>query len=497
MTEIIDTYFEKGDEINWNFVLNKRSPTKFILKLQNNSDQPTSKVNLKKKIPDVYDTPVIESSTSGNASYDEESRTISWNDISIAPGGEQNLTFRAGANPVSIEPSSAGAIDVDYQIENVQRSKLVPSLQAVSDSLFALEKSESMDKQGEWECTVEFENMSDFEVTLNQVTVQHKKETTKELILEDSPAISLPPKQNWSKDFSVASAGPPKFVKSNKFSVNTQTITRVIGHISKEADIIPVGAIEANKVLTPQEISAHAKTDIAVNITVKNSGSAALSSINIVDTIPSGFKPPSLDQIDVFVGSNKLSQGVLFELEPNNEEPSMQHTLTIEIPDISKVTNILAPNDELIIKYPLIAWDPSPNDYGCPLDANFNVNPPGPPIKSLLPDIKFIAKQVRRRYRAFKQVQPGSEDGEFIINVVFQNKGEVPVEQCKITELVPQNFVLVNWSPEDNKPESSDVGEGTNLTWNLTNVAAGAEVTLKYTIKGSGDYQEEDPDVSF
>ena len=44
---------------------------------------------------------------------------------------------------------------------------------------------------------------------------------------------------------------------------------------------------------------------------------------------------------------------------------------------------------------------------------------------------------------------------------------------------------------------SSDVDRGTKLTWNLTNVGAGAEVTLKYTIKGSGDYEEEDPDVSF
>ena len=497
LTEIIDTYFEKGDDNNWNFVLNKRSPTKFMLKLQNNSNQPTSQVNLKKKIPEVYDTPVVESSTSGNANYDESSRTIAWTDISIAPGGEQTLSFRAGANPVTIEPSSAGDIEVDYQIENVQRSKIIPSLQAVSDSMFALEKSESMDKQGEWECTVEFENMSDFEVTLNQVLVQHKKETITETILEETPTVVLPPKQNWSKDFLVASSGPPKFTKSNKFTVNTHTVKRVIGHIKKEADIIPVAAIEAKKVVTPQEINAHAKTDVAVNITVRNSGSAAISTVNLIDTIPSGFKPPSLDQIDVFVRSSKLAQGVLFDLEPNNEDPGSQHILTIEIPDIKKVTSILAPNDELIVKFPLIAWDPSPSEYPCPVEANFNVIPAGPPVKSAVPDLKFIAKQVRRRYRAFKQVQPGSEEGEFVINVVFQNKGEVPVEKCQISEIIPQNFVLVNWTPEENKPESSDVDDGTKITWNLTNVGAGAEITLKYTIKGSGDYEEEDPDVSF
>ncbi|NHI94071.1 MAG: hypothetical protein EAX96_16395 [Candidatus Lokiarchaeota archaeon] len=497
LTEIIDTYFEKGDETNWNFVLNKRSPTKFVLKLKNNSKEPTSKVNLKKIIPEVYDSPVIESTSSGNANYDESSRTVHWTDVSIAPGGEQILSFRAGANPLTTEPSSAGAIDVDYQIENVQRSKLVPSLQSVAESIFALEKSESMDKQGEWECTVEFENTSDFEVTLNQVMVQHKKETTLETILEENPSVVLPPKHNWSKDFLVKSSSPPKFTKTNKFKVDTQIVKRVIGHISKTADIIPVSAIDARKIVTPQEINAHAKTDINVEILIKNSGSSPLSAINIIDTIPNGFKPPSLDQIDVFIRSSKVSQGVLLELEPNNDDPKMQHQLTIEIPDITKNTSVLAPNDDFIVRYPLIAWDPSPNNYPCPLEANFNVKPPGPPVKSTIPDLKFIAKQVRRRYRAFKQVRPGGEEGEFVINVVFQNKGEVPVQKCKIAEKIPQNFVLVNWSPEEIKPESTDIDEGTKITWNLTNVGAGAEVTLTYTIKGTGDYEEEDPEVEF
>ncbi|MHA1798378.1 MAG: hypothetical protein ACTSVY_08005, partial [Candidatus Helarchaeota archaeon] len=497
LTEIVDTYFEKGDDINWNLVLNKRSPTKFILILKNNSDQPTSKVYLKKKLPEIYDSPVIESTTSGNAEYDETYRLVKWSDVSIAPGGEQKLTFRAGANPLDVEPSPAGEIEVDYLIENVQRSKIVPSLQSVSDSMFALEKSESMDKQGDWECTVEFENMSDFEVTLNQVNVMHKKEATKEVILEETPNVVLAPKENWTKDFVVSSPTPPKLVKSNKFSLNTEIVKRVSGHILKKTDIIPVAAIKASKMLTPQEVPSHAKTEIQVQDIIKNSGSAPLATINIMDVIPGNFKPPSLDQIDVFIRDGKIAQGVILELEPNNEEPGIEHRLKIEIPDLNKITQPLAPNESLIVKYSITAWDPSPAEYGCALEADFNVIPPGPPVKSGVPDIKIIAKQVRRRYRVFKQVQPGSEEGEFVINVVFQNKAEVPVEKCKITELVPKNFILVNWSPEDMKPESSDVDDGTNIMWILNNVAAGGEVKLTYTIKGSGDYEEEDPEVEF
>jgi len=497
LNEIIDTYFEKGDDVNWNFVLNKRSPTKFNIKLTNNSDQPTSKIFLKKMLPKIYDTPVIESTTSGNADYDEGSRLISWSDISLAPGGEQSLTFRAGANPVDTEPSPAGEINLDYTIQNVQRSKIIPSITSVSDSMFALEKSESMDKQGEWECTVEFENQSDFELTLQKVSVMHKKETTKESILEDEPNEVLAPKGSWTKDFLVESQEPPKLVKSNKFAINSMITKRVIGHTKKITDIIPVAAIEAKKTVTPQEVPAHAKTMMKVQNIVKNTGSAPLATVNVKDIIPAGFKPPSLDQVNLVIKGNPLKSGVVLEMSPNNEDPNSAHELTISIPDLNRIAGPLVAGDELIVSYNIQGWDPKPGDYPCALEADFNVVPPGPPVKSGVPDIKILAKQVRRRYRAFKQVQPGGEEGEFKIKVVFQNKGEVPVETCKVTDLIPKDFVLVNWTPEENKPESSDVEDGTHVSWTLNNVGAGGEVAINYTIKGSGDYEEEDPEVTF
>jgi len=272
---------------------------------------------------------------------------------------------------------------------------------------------------------------------------------------------------------------------------------RVIGHIKKTSDILPVAAITTTKTVTPQEVPAHAKTSMKVRIIVKNTGSAPLAIINIKDIIPNSYKPPSLDQIDVTVKGNPIKSGVVLEMSPNNEDPSTSHELTINVPNLNTIAGPLTPGEECIVSYPISAWDPPPADYPCAVDADFNVIPPGPPVKSGLPEFKVIAKQVRRRYRAFKQVQPGGEEGEFKIKVVFQNKGEVPVEICKVTDLVPKDFVLVNWTPEENKPESADVDDGTNVTWTLTNVGAGGEVAINYTIKGSGDYEEEDPEVSF
>ncbi|MHA1145672.1 MAG: hypothetical protein ACTSRW_13105 [Candidatus Helarchaeota archaeon] len=495
LTETVDTYFEKGDDINWNFVLDSRMPTKFILTLKNASNQPTTKVTLKKKLLDFFDNPIIESTTSGNASFDESSRLISWEDITIPPGEEQSLVFRAGANPTETTPYPTGEIDVNYEIQKVQRSKLNPTIIGVSESIFALEKDEAA--EDEWDCTVEFQNTSDFDVKLNTVKVIHVKEGVKEVTLEENPYIELASNEVWSKSFKVTSHSPPKFSKTNDFSVLSVLNTRVVGHIHKKSDDIPVAAIESQKVLEPQEVPAHAKTDIKVTDTIKNVGSAPLTKIMVIDVIPSSFKPPSLDQVVIQLAGNSLGKGPLLQLEPDNDNPDLEHRLTIDIPNITQFGTPLNPGDEIVISYPLKAWEPRPAQYGCPLEANFNVTPPGQPVKNSLPDVKITARQVRRKYRAFKQVRPGSEPDMYEINVVFQNKGEVPVEKCKVTDLIPKGFVLKSWTPEEKKPEIIDVEDGTSLVWELSDISAGGQETLAYTIKGEGDYVEEDPEIEF
>lgn len=495
LTETIDTYFEKGEDVNWNFVLNNRMPTMFTLKLTNTSPRPTTSCILKKKLPEVFDDPVIESTTSGNASYDAGSRTITWTDVTVPESGEQVLTLRAGANPTQVDPYPAGEIELDYEIVDVQKSKIDPSMTGVSESLFALEKTES--QHTEWECIVEFQNMSDFQVSLGGISVMHAKESTKEVCVEETPNVMLNPSESWTKNFNVSDAKPPKLAKSNKFTILTETHRKVIGHVEKRSDAIPVGAIQAVKVLQPQQVPAHAKTDITVEEKITNTGSAPLSSVYLKDIIPASFKPPSLDKIEASIGGQPLRQNLELEMDPPDENPDVQHELVMKIPDLEKVRGPLGPGEVLIIKYPLKAWDPKPANYPCVLEADLNVSPPGQPVKSSTPDSQFLAMQVKRSYRAFKQVQPGAEEGEYAINVVFQNKGEVPVQKCKVTEVVPQGFVFVSSTPEDIPPETADSEAGTKVTWNLANVEPGSQVTISYNIKGSGDYFEEDPEIEF
>ncbi|MFX1450052.1 MAG: hypothetical protein ACFFCM_04355 [Promethearchaeota archaeon] len=494
LSETIDTYYEKGEEVNWNYVLNHRMPTNFSIKLSNNATS-QAKVNLIKNIPDYFDTPHIDTPSAGVTEYKESAHEVHWTEITIPAGDSVILNIRLGATPDNTDLHESGKIEVEYEIQNVIRSSLNGKILGLSDNLFAIDNEEV--SQNNWACSVEFQNLSDFQVVLNNAKVSQIKEATKEIVLEENPEIKLNPQVSWTKDFNVASVGIPKFSKTNTFSVLYEVKKKIIGKIIKKTDDIPVAAIKCEKILEPDTVNAHAKTNMQVKSRTKNMGTAALFEIKVEDTIPASFKPPSLDLIRTLVRGTELRQGVILEMSPNDEDPAVQHMLTVSIPNLSNITNPLNPGDELSVEYPIIGWDPSPGDYPCPLTSELNVIPQGPSVKAGVPEIKITAKTVRRKYRAYKSVTPGAEEGQYVIPIVFANKGEVPVEKVTIKDLIPSNFTFISSQPEELKPETTDVEGGIKITWKLSDITPGQQIEVKYTIKGTGEYESQDPEISF
>jgi len=494
LNQEIDTYYEKGEDINWNFVLGHRMPTSFTIKLTNNSGVDAT-ANLIKKIPEYFGKPLIDSPPTGSAEYKEDLHEIHWTEVVVPKGDTIGLHFRVGATPDKTDLHEDGAIEVNYKIKDTIRSLLDGKVWGLSDNLYAIDNEEISEHT--WGCTIEFQNLSDFRVKLTNVKVAQVKETTKVTVLDDNPNIELEPQASWTKEFEVESAGMPKFSKLNNFSVLYEVHKTLIGHILRKSGVIPVAAIECEKILEPKNVNAHAKTEIKVKVITKNIGTASLFKIKVEDVIPASFKPPSLDLVKTSIRGEQLRQGVILEIEPNDEEPAVEHKLTVSIPNLTDLTNPLNTNEEVIVEYPLTAWDPRPGDYLCPLESTFNVIPPGPPVKAGVPEIKIIAKTVRRKYRAYKSVTPGSEEGEYVIPIVFANKGEIPVQKVTIKDVIPISFTLVKSEPEDLEPAIKETENGTELTWKISDIAPGQQVQLKYIIKGTGEYESLDPEISF
>ncbi len=495
LTEIIDTYYEKGVEVNWALVKDHQMPLSFTISVENTSENQITNIKLVKDLPAAYGNPIVDSPAQGDARFDDGTRKIIWDGFTLVPGGVQSLVIRVGFKPTEVEPLNTGNIEVDYVVPGLTRSKLHGDTMSQSDSMFAIDQGESLDEPGEWECTAEFENMSDFKVELRNAKVTQVLEARKEIVLEEEPTVELQPNTSWTKDFKVKSGQVPKFTNVHIYNIVPLVTSKVVGHITYDAGVLPVAHIETEKIIDPPSVSAYTKTPIQISLIVTNAGSAVLNEIILRDVIPADHQPPELDQVSVTIGDEVLRTGVIREIDPTDSNPELSHILIVKVEDLA-IAGGLQANEQLLVSYPLTAWDPKPKvDYSCPLDVTANVTPPGPPVKIPTLAKAVEVKYVRRRIRAYKGQTPGSEPGEYIIPIVFENKGEVLIENITIKDIVPTNFSLLDWNPKEYNPETEETDRGTQLTWKLAKAEPGEKIKFSYTIKGSGDYEREELEV--
>ncbi|MFX1295130.1 MAG: hypothetical protein ACFFD2_09805 [Promethearchaeota archaeon] len=498
ITEIIDTYYEKGTEINQALVKDHQMPISFTISLENTIESTISNIKLLKNIPEEFGTPIIDSPPQGEARFDESSRNIVWDGFNLISGGVQSLIIRIGLKPEQTEPYNTGNIEVDYLVPNLIRSKLSGITTALSDSMFSIDQGESLDEPGEWECTAEFENISDFVVELKKVQVSQVTEGLKELVVEETPNAQLFPESSWKKDFKVKSGVVPKFSSFHDYLVIPKVTNKIIGHILYEAGVLPVASIAIEKILDPPAVSAYTKTPIKVSLLVTNTGSAVLNEFIFRDIIPRDNIPPELNDILVYLNKAELRSGVEREINPNDINPESMHTLIVKLIGLSTESGIrgLQPEEEIMVTYPLKSYDPKPKiQYPCPLEVIANVYPPGPPIKPPIFETEINIKYVRRRISAKKGQTPGSEPGEYIIPIIFENKGEVLIENITLKDIVPLNFSLLDWNPKDMVPERQETERGTILIWKIDSAEPGKLIKFSYTIKGTGEYVREELEV--
>jgi len=490
ITETVDTYYELPAE-NWAGVLGKRMPTAFRLTVENTSEATMKNIKIVKKLHEYFAEPIFDqSNVVGKLSYDSSNHEILWEIDSLGPKAKVETEIRSAFTPETKEPYGAGEIKATYEVLDIIRTKLDGMVEGHTDNLFAVDISESMESPGLWECTAEFENSSGLNTTLRSVKVIHLKPNLQEVVIEEAPQTIVKTGTSWSKDFTVKSDGVPKFKNEYDFTVNYVVHRKIIGEIVRKENIIPVADIQIEKIVEPPEIPAYATNTLDVKLIVKNTGSAALNEIHIEDVIPPDFKPPEKGTVDFFLDMKEMKEGITLKIEPDNDDPSVEHKLIVDVTDLNKLIEGFKPESQFSVNYQLTAINPKPKvEHKCPLTVSANVKPAGPPVKPDTIDLEIGVKYVQRKIRALKQVQPLETEGEYRIPIIFQNKGEIVLENVEIKDLIPTNFTLVSWEPEDLKPEIIDQEDGsTRLIWRFDKVEANERINLAYIIKGSGEY---------
>jgi len=153
--------------------------------------------------------------------------------------------------------------------------------------------------------------------------------------------------------------------------------------------------------------------------------------------------------------------------------------------------------ESLNIEYPVISWNPRPTEeYLSPFVVKANAFPHVEPTVYEGDPVRIGVRYVRRKLAVFKTVQPGKSAGEYIIPLKFVNKGEVAVENVKITDFIPEGYTLTGWEPADIEPEVQETPEGTYISWRFSRIEKGNEISVKYRIEGKGPYIRKEPTVT-
>ncbi|MFW9877496.1 MAG: hypothetical protein ACFFG0_30790 [Candidatus Thorarchaeota archaeon] len=153
---------------------------------------------------------------------------------------------------------------------------------------------------------------------------------------------------------------------------------------------------------------------------------------------------------------------------------------------------------QIVISYPLLARNPRPlteTKYMTLLKIEVNCLVGG---KSFIgrpdeePELKV--RYVKRKLKTLKSIKPGLTEGEFIIGVRVQNKGDVELENVLVKDIIPTGFSLTEFTPTAYATHKVvQVDDLSELHVKVTEIKGSSSLSINYNCSGSGDYPRSEP----
>ncbi len=496
LVETVDTCSAlKSLEPHWAFSHNVNTKLTFTIRVTNVSDSKISKIIVRKTYPTAFGKPDIEPPEMGKAVFHPKNREVVWEDLELLPNTDAEIRIKAEIIPKSPQPYDAGQVVVNYEIPEKNRSSLDVTVNSLTNALVGGTQEEDPRQPGKWICVADLLNDSTFPLMISKIeAIHHHPSGETSTIIEEEPKVVIAPNEVYDREFIVESPQPPEIERKITYSVISEVRRQVLGTIVKKPNILPVIALEGVKQYNPGEVDAYDKTPMMSLLRANNVGSAPLNEVTFVEILPVDFKPPQAVDVIVKVNGQPLTEGVAVKCEPDDDDPLKEHRMTIAITDMDQNIGSLHPNGQIEVEYPVVAWSPKPQqEYFSPMTVTGNVQPPVYPSKTTIQPVKIEVRYVSRKIAIYKTVQPGATKGEYIIPLKFINRGGVAVEHITIQDFVPEGFSLIGIDPPDLKPEEIPTEGGTNLVWSFPRIERGNQVSIKYTIQGTGEYIRREP----
>jgi hypothetical protein len=498
LTEIIDTS-AKNEGVNTNFAKAMSDTCSIKIILENSSEKEIQNVVLVKEIPEYLKELKIVYTSDGNPSLN--GRRLEWNIATLEPEKVCSIIVEGRTEIMDSAVKSGNPIEVTYESIMALRSKIAPSVEGLTDIMVGQDKEEDSQKPGVWNCNVEFSNESDFELTLKKMSATAKTVTGEETLFEITPNAVIAASKSYVHPFAIDSKSVPNFTPKVDFSANHDVYTIIHGKIVQEAKTFNVIETKTTKIIDPPAVKANANTDMKITVLIDNVGSATLDSLELEDSIPQHFQPPTLDKILFEVAQSASgaqvtvlgSQNVNLSITPDDSDASKCHVIKASLQGLEKWWK---PNHAIRLSYPIIARNPLPNTrYETPVDVNSNTNPKGVGYPDKCVEMPVIGiKYVQRKVKAMKAISPAGSEGKFKISLKIINQGGVELEGIKVIEQVPQGFKAMDFSI---KPELIENPQGDKLVWTIARINPEETVKIDYLNEGKGEFPRTEPEIVF
>lgn len=471
---------------------------RFTLELTNEYNWPLKDVVVTKHLIDPSTS--ADTFEADQGQMQKEGDTLTWKIDEIATQGSTKASciMRVTLPEDTDEPYSVGDTVVSYRCIETSLSGVNLETISGSSSVFQfISRNEQEENPGDFDCEFELENTSEFEMDLKEVRIYEGPVDEGNLRIEwlgkDFPEEerSIDPGETFSLDpwtITVEEDGIiPQFGRELDLSVKYLLDAEVVAECVLAGYALPFMDIEVTKAFIPMTIPSFRRTKIMAENVIKSLGSTDIEYLQIQDQIPTGFEPPTKDQVEITKGDLGVSE-TDFNLEVSEDNV----VLTIENLE-DTLLGPLKQNEEILVKYPFFTTAKPEEEFIGTITVLGNIIPPVKPVSTEAEAGPITVIHQRRKLKIGKMVSSTANEAlnEYEIIIRGVNEGTAAIRNVEISDFLPKGFELVSETEEDPPvgfEEHSSVKGGKAMKWIYKEVEPEQMVEIRFKIRAPGEH---------
>lgn len=504
--ETIDTFISNSEEIH-TLIPYQETVVEFTFSLENPASEDIMNLKMEKEIPKPFSDLRVVDEIPSKTELKFEDQTLIWNILTLKANQTLILKIRGKILPDNLKNIKTAPIKISFTKDADLYSDITfEDVSSISKNMYYIEKDEQEQQPNNWSCRFIFENKSEFPFLLESAEIFSGEisSSQKEVVLRAIDEVIQPSDEEWrSQDWYVVSEEVPTFGKAVKFKIIPSTTKSLTVNLEIEEIELPILWAEVKKTYSQSEVASYVESSLEVTTSISNQGDAEINELSIKDFIPENFIPPALNDLKFFLDGKPITkekhklEPILVRV-PDSGDPAEPHQLHIQLRNLNENLGPIKKGSNLGLKYPIKAIKPPPGkEYNFPISVAANTVPAGPSLEinpDMVENSEIKVTHRRRKLTVGKSVFPGDAPGEYDILILFKNRGNIPIENAVITDLVPTNFKLLESNPD---ASTSEIDEKTLVEWKFDVIEAGKKLEISYKLKGTGDYKGSDAEIFY